>query len=322
MSSFRFRFEQYRWVSAMKFLKQSPNNRRAFTLLELLMVVAIIGLMMSMSVVVMLGFMDQAEEEATSATIQKINRLLEQRVEAFDRAFKGARKDTASRNMRILLADPDRNGNQGDGIFGVKDAVVEILAKKALYRFEFPQRFEELLLFGDPAISVPGLPQSIYLAISAPAARVKLGLPDTTPLTDPAIVAEVATTFAASVSAPATESSELLYFALIKSGSYGSSSVDSDRFTENEIRDTDEDGLPEFIDAWGQPLRFYRWPTRLIDVDPPVPFQPVLDNTSDNTDVLVNVDTDNDGVPDTLIGQRTITWRRSSRLPWCRQRPA
>ena len=291
----------------MSALKPSLNNRRAFTLLELLMVVTIIGILMSMSVVVMLGFMDQAEEEATSATIQKINRLLEQRTEAFDRAFKGARKDTASNNMRILLADPNLDGDRSDGIFGVKDAVVEILAKKALYRFEFPQRFDELLLFGDPAISVPGLPQSIYLAISAPAARAKLGLPDTTPLTAPAIASDVATTFAAGASAPATESSELLYFALIESASYGSSSVDSDRFTENEIRDTDEDGLPEFIDAWGQPLRFYRWPTRLIDVDPPVPFQPVLDNTSDNTDVLVNVDTDNDGTPDTIIGQRQIT---------------
>ena len=291
----------------MQVLKKTLNNRRAFTLLELMMVVTIIGLLMSMSVVVMYGFIDQAEEEATSATIQKINRLLEERVEGFDRAFKGVRKDTASKNMRILLADPNLDGNQADGIFGVKDAVVDILTKKALFRFEFPQRFEERLLFGDPAISVPGLPQSMYLAISAPAARVKLGLPVTTPLTDPALAAEVTTTFALGASSPETESSELLYFALIKSASYGAAAVDSDRFTENEIRDTDGDGLPEFVDTWGQPLRYYRWPTRLIDVNPPVPFQPVLDNPNDNTDVLVNVDTNNDGTPDTIIGQRTIT---------------
>jgi hypothetical protein len=30
------------------------------------------------------------------------------------------------------------------------------------------------------------------------------------------------------------------------------------------VKDTDNDGLPEFIDAWGNPLRFYRWPTRLF----------------------------------------------------------
>jgi hypothetical protein len=33
-----------------------------------------------------------------------------------------------------------------------------------------------------------------------------------------------------------------------------------DDFTDKEVRDTDHDGLPEFVDAWGQPLQFYRWP--------------------------------------------------------------
>ncbi len=31
-------------------------------------------------------------------------------------------------------------------------------------------------------------------------------------------------------------------------------------FTDREVRDTDGDGLPEFVDAWGEPLQFYRWP--------------------------------------------------------------
>jgi hypothetical protein len=26
------------------------------------------------------------------------------------------------------------------------------------------------------------------------------------------------------------------------------------------VQDTDGDGLPEFVDAWGEPLQFYRWP--------------------------------------------------------------
>ena len=72
---------------------------------------------------------------------------------------------------------------------------------------------------------------------------------------------------------------------LTQSNSFGAASVDADRFTNEEVADTDNDGLPEFIDAWGQPLRFYRWPTRLIDVAPPVPFQPDLANLSDPTDV-------------------------------------
>lgn len=255
-------------------------------MLELLMVVAIIGLMMAMSVVVMLSFADQARVEATSATIQKIQKLMEQRTEAFERAFRGSRRDAAMLMMRNKLSDPNSDGDQSDGIFGISDAVVEILAKKALYRFEFPQQFGDRTLvdFGDDVTQVPGLPDSVYFNILAPKVRTDLSLPDTTPLDDPAIVAQATVLFANHSSLLSTESSELLYFALLKSGNYGSSAVDSDRFTELELTDQDLDGLPEFVDAWGQPLRFYRWPTRLIDIDAPIPFEPDLADLADPTD--------------------------------------
>lgn len=281
------------------------DTRLGFTLIELLMVMAIIATLMSMSVVVMLGFMDQAEEEATSATLQKLARLIEQRSEAIDRAFSGVREQRTIQATHALLADPNLDSDRSDGIFGVREEAVRILAKKAMVRFEMPQRFEERLLFGDAAITVPLMPESIYLSIAAPRARNSLGLALTTPLTNSAIDAEVTSRWANNRAE--TESSELLYFCLIASGSFGATSVDADRFTDAEIQDTDNDGLPEFVDAWGAPLRFYRWPTRLVDWDPPIPFQPVLLDPNDPTDVVVTVDTDNDGIPDTTIGQRTVT---------------
>lgn len=61
-----------------------------------------------------------------------------------------------------------------------------------------------------------------------------------------------------------TESAELLYYMLTQGESFGTEAVDSDAFLDSEIKDTDGDGLLEFVDAWGQPLRFYRWPTRLV----------------------------------------------------------
>lgn len=289
----------------MKRLIHKKQTRRAFTLLELLMVIAIIGILMSMSVVVMLGFKDSAEEEATSATVQKLARLVEQRVEAFDRAFKGTRRQQSMVAMQNLLIDPNQDGNRSDGVFGVYESAVEILAKKSLFRFEFPQSFRDRLTLGDAGTVVTGLPDSMYLSLVAPTVRTDLGLPITTPLTDPAIVAEATTRF--SKHQRETESAECLYFQLFASGNYGASAVDGDRFTEREIQDTDGDGLPELIDAWGNPLRFYRWPTRMIDVDPPVPFQPVLSDPNDATDVVVTLDTNNDGTPDTTIGQRRVT---------------
>lgn len=311
------------------------DKRFGFTLIELLMVMAIIATLMAMSVVVMLGFIDQAEEEATSATLQKLARLVEQRTEAIDRAFSGVRRQRTIQATYALLTDPNNDGDRSDGIFGVREEAVRILAKKAMMRFEMPQRFEERLLFGDAAVTVAGMPESMFVSIAGPAARQfmltengKLTtpnpsfVPSATQIRDLALArwagGSVTVTFGGPANPPSktfvysgnaaiTESSELLYFCLTASGSFGATSVDADRFTRAEIQDTDDDGLPEFVDAWGSPLRFYRWPTRLIDWDPPVPFQPNLADANDPTDVVVTVDTNNDGTPDTTVGQRTVS---------------
>ncbi len=57
-----------------------------------------------------------------------------------------------------------------------------------------------------------------------------------------------------------TARAEMLYALLVEgSGPFGSV-LNRDDFTDKEVKDTDNDGLPEFVDAWGQPLQFFRWP--------------------------------------------------------------
>lgn len=60
------------------------------------------------------------------------------------------------------------------------------------------------------------------------------------------------------------QSSEILYDFLTQANLLGDSVVGADAFSTSEVKDTDLDGLPSFVDAWGNPLRFYRWPTRLF----------------------------------------------------------
>jgi len=314
--------------------QKNKMKKRGFTLLELLIVIGLIATLMTLSVVVMSGFLTTAEVEATSATIQKTFRLLEQRTDAFDRSFKGSRKQLEISRIRFLLARQE--------LFGVSEESVELLARKAAYRFEFPQRMVERTTIGEDinsngildsgedinsngvldgldnvpngaaypnlavgqTASVPGMPFSIYDKIAYPIALqqlIKEG--NATPTSD---LVNARVTLNWSRHQTATESAELLYYTLVYSTSYGSAAVDSDRFTNAEVRDTDGDGLPEFVDAWEQPLRFYRWPTRLIDTHPPVPFQPVLSDPNDATDVIITVDTNNDGIPDTTVGQRQV----------------
>lgn len=57
-----------------------------------------------------------------------------------------------------------------------------------------------------------------------------------------------------------TARSECLYAFLVGGIGPLGSIFSPDDFSPNEIKDTDGDGLPEFVDAWGEPLQFYRWP--------------------------------------------------------------
>ncbi|MEZ6132071.1 MAG: type II secretion system protein [Planctomycetaceae bacterium] len=290
------------------------NRHNGFTLLELLMVVAIIAVLATLSIVVMSGITDQALGEATNATVLKVNRLLEQRIEAFDRAYKGAREESYIQGTVGLLA------SNADGRFDYfrihpDEAPPEIkaLARKAAFRFEFPQSTADLLRSGAPSIdlmTVPNVrvPEILHNKILVPRARVQLieeGLVPGTAAFATALTARIRSNWQAHVDHEievanltggggstgsrdrihSTESSEMLYFMLVESGTFGTSPTDADQFTSQEIADTDGDSLPEFVDGWGNPLRFYRWPTRLIDPDAPSPFIPVFATPGDPTEV-------------------------------------
>jgi prepilin-type N-terminal cleavage/methylation domain-containing protein len=61
-----------------------------------------------------------------------------------------------------------------------------------------------------------------------------------------------------------TESSECLYQFLTNGPLFDTEPPSAADLKAIETADTDGDGLPEIVDGWGQPLRFYRWPTRLV----------------------------------------------------------
>jgi prepilin-type N-terminal cleavage/methylation domain-containing protein len=61
-----------------------------------------------------------------------------------------------------------------------------------------------------------------------------------------------------------TDSAECLYLIITKGPLFDTEPPSAADLKAIETADTDGDGIPEIVDAWGQPLRFYRWPTRLI----------------------------------------------------------
>jgi prepilin-type N-terminal cleavage/methylation domain-containing protein len=290
---------------------QQPDSlRRGFTLLELLMVMAIIAIMMSMVFFVMNGLTENAEAEATKTTVNKVTRLLEQRIEAFDRAFKGGRRDSYVKATVGLLTAIDGRFDYFRAHPEQAPPAIVLLARKAAFRFEFPQRMAELILTASDDANGNGLPDVVEQKVAVHTARTELLLETGSEPTAAEIQTRVDSRWAkhtANIAAgfDKTESSELLYYTLVVSGTFGSSPVDADQFSGAEVKDTDEDGLPEFVDAWGEPLRFYRWPTRLIDPTAPNPFKPDFFNMTDPTDVDPDPDGDeSDGMREILSTER------------------
>ncbi|PQO27403.1 hypothetical protein C5Y96_17850 [Blastopirellula marina] len=98
--------------------------------------------------------------------------------------------------------------------------------------------------------------------------------------------AKGAANYAAAVSgwSDANESSECLYMILASIQSGETNGLDF--FKPSEIGDTDGDGVPEILDAWGKPILFLRWPYGYPNIENVSPAQrrnglsQIMDNTT------------------------------------------
>ncbi len=236
-----------------------------FTLVELLIVIGIASFLIATLGVTVSNYIENAREAQTLATIQKIDGLINDRIKALERVYRRPDFRTFVNNMQTRIQagfwfDADGNGTQGPNEFlkmpGFTPEGTEMLARKAFNRILFPQFFNEGMPFSEPTPLQRMKDDRQFWGEDANGNGVLdtgedangNGLLDGVNITK---------------HQPVTESSELLYYALTKMHIFGVSPVGDD-FKSSELRDTDGDGLMEFIDGWGRPLRFYRSPTRLI----------------------------------------------------------
>ena len=202
----------------------SNNQRRAFTLIELLIVVAIIGLLMSIIGVAVMNSLTGARASATKSLMTKLQLQIQSRVEAVQRSDVFRSQKDFQGSVFLETAAVDTAARRGGATPATRVAHIKtVLAHKVLVRQYLPQTWSE----------------AAYLLKRA------------------------------GKSAPATidalnESAEVLFFFLNDSSIVGYTPANQDLFSGNEVRDTDSNGFPEIVDGWGRPVRFYRWPTRLI----------------------------------------------------------
>lgn len=259
------------------------NTRRGFTMIELMVVVGIIAILMTLTMNVIGDSVDQAKEAATATTVLKVNELLEKRIEAFSRSMsRGAALQSAAAQAQLTaksLAGWPTAAVDNANLKPLRERVAEIIGYKVQFRQNFPQSFQgvastiptemadvvDRLGTGTPLSYGLADPVEIILLRNAKNILTNEN-PGTTP-TSTEVVSKATTLFAAhnaTAESLATESSEMLYLIIMEFDAFGAPSSGRDQFLSGEIADTDGDSLMEFVDGWGQPLRFYRWPTRLL----------------------------------------------------------
>lgn len=185
------------------------RKRRGFTLVELLVVITIIGILAGLTLRAAVGILQTGRESATKSTMQKVQRLLDTRLNDFQRRYAGNDATTKERVKATaawtVAGTMTSNGNP------VNANQRLVLARKLLFRQWFPQ--------SDSEVDRDGLFRDFPLGASNP---------------------------------------EILYRVL---------NADQSDFLVQEFGDQDLNGLPCFVDAWGEPIKFYRWPTRLLRLD-------------------------------------------------------
>jgi prepilin-type N-terminal cleavage/methylation domain-containing protein len=207
-----------------------PDHRRGgFTLVELLVVITIIAILFTFAVQMIGGVVDFGRRAATESTLRKLNGMIEQRLQSIQRATTNI--DVLQNDLLNVVAY-----QQALNVWGPlpsNDAyaisATPYYARKLMMMRFLPQSWDDLVRIN---------------ALSE--ATMQVALP-----TNPNTVS-------------AADSSEALYFSLSNAAVIGDTMFAAEDFGNLEVGDTDRDGLLEFLDGWGRPIRFYRWPTRLI----------------------------------------------------------
>ena len=245
---------------------RETSPRRGFTLVEALLVIAIIGVMAGMSLVVLADAANSAKISRTKVQIRKINDQIMARWEEFESRPIPFRLDTSSNSALNNARDAAR---------------VRLCMLRAIMRMELPERMSDIIFVDsavDPTADVTpadllSLTDYYFIPTNAIQVPMNTGAPFQLParafrnsLND-FYYQEVfrSVQVFASVNGRnmtwgellSNQSAECLYL-IMKSiqDEYGNA---LDAFADTEIGDFDNDGLMEIHDPWGTPIAFQRW---------------------------------------------------------------
>lgn len=248
--------------------------RRAFTLTELMIVIAIMAILAGLGFSAMASATNMAREHRTQSMIDKIDMLIMER-------YEGYRTRTAP--VKIPARDVNNNFIPPRAI-----AIIRLNAIRDLMRVELPDRVSDV-------VDLPANLSAAFPTIQPPLYIAKVQGANNTVQPIPISLQESYRRRASRMAGPnwmttwttENQGSECLYLILSSMRDGDKSSLDY--FDATEIGDTDGDGMLEILDGWGRPIEFLRWApgyvstaaipldtTQIADrVAAPDPFDPV-----------------------------------------------
>lgn len=226
---------------------RSPR-RGGFTLLELLVVIAVIAIISAIFLGALSAAQRLSQTTNTKSIIQKLHNALMSRWDAY-------------RSVRLPINAEGRGGN------GTADASNEraskfrqdvarrkMLATRELLRMEMPDRYEDLQFTPVYLVSTSNKPVRPFLWSSYQ--RRIVDTKNRMSALDPSINGMSIAEYVDFISRR-FQSAECLYMIMMLGTE--DSSTSTEHFSGKDIGDVDNDGMYEFIDAWGTPIEFLRW---------------------------------------------------------------
>ena len=215
---------------------------RGVTLVELLITIAILTILAAAIYGAAGSAMESARAARTKSTIAKIHGLLMERWESYETrrlSLKPAIVQQINQNFQGLA----RNRVMSD---------LRLLARRELMKLEMPDRWSDVLNAGVPTGNPSSAPAPTTYFLSQPS-----------PLTQSYYRRYLATANRVDRDTLlANEAAECLFMTIMSATGDGEART---LFSEQDVGDTDGDGALEFLDGWGQPIRYIRWPAGHVE---------------------------------------------------------
>jgi prepilin-type N-terminal cleavage/methylation domain-containing protein len=260
-------------------MKRRPRKSsvRAFTLIELMLVIAVMAILAAATGAALAQAMEQGRVSRTQAQIARIHGLLMTKYDSYR-----TRNIRLSNNIGFSSANPTWQA-QDQQFFNAQRRVDRLRAIRMTMRLEMPENLRDLFDYvGSNPVPVYGPSGIVELSDeNLPSSGLQIITTIRRPSLSDAYFRRIQ---AAIASAPNNFTqtgdnapSECLY--LILSSIQDGDTNGLDFLLPSEIADTDQDGIPEVLDAWGRPIFFFRWPagfeSPLQNHKEPDPFDPL-----------------------------------------------